>query len=97
MNTTSKFNVYPHVCVSITSPIYKKRRKSITIVIDYPDYAHNEFTGYFELSIFDVDFGDHTSKPEVLYFDTMREEWEDNDDWRHQEFRLERLKVEEEK
>lgn len=51
MITTTKYHVYPDVSVSITSPVYKKRRQSITIVIDYPDYAHNEFTGFFEVSV----------------------------------------------
>ena len=80
MIKTSKFHVYPDVSVSITSPIYKKRRKSITIVIDYPDYAHNEFTGFFEISVLDVD-EPPPETPKKLYFDTMREVWEDNNDW----------------
>ena len=92
MITTTKYHVYPDVSVSITSPVYKKRRKSITIVIDYPDSAHNEFTGFFEVSVLNVDEPPPES-PKVLYFDTMREIWEDNKDWLDEVFDLELLPV----
>jgi hypothetical protein len=81
MSKTTKFNVYPYVSVSTTDPVYKKDRASITIVIDYPDYHHNDFTGYFEINVLDVE--DFNEKGKSLYFDTMRAEWEDNDDWRN--------------
>ena len=93
MIATTKFHVYSDVSVSITSPVYKNRRKSITIVIDYPDYYHNEFTGFFEVSVLDVD-EPPPETPKVLYFDTMREVWEDNRDCLKEEFDFQLLPVE---
>ena len=76
---TQTFHVYPHVSVSISEPkwVENQNRKSITIVIDYPDYGENGFTGFFEVRAYDVDVDDVNEKPKVLYFDTMTAFWDD--------------------
>jgi hypothetical protein len=71
------FHVYPDVSVTVSEPKYveHKNRVSLTIEIDYTAYDDdNDFTGYFELRLFDVE--DH-GKPKILYFDTMTTIWDD--------------------
>ncbi len=75
--TKTKYNVYPNVSITITSPENIKKRKSVTIVIDYPDYHHHDFTGFFEVRAYDVDVENVDEKPKVLYFDTMTGCWAD--------------------
>lgn len=77
--TATKFKPYQHISVTTSPPVYKRRRKSITIVINYPDYYHNDFTGLFELKLLDVDEPDGETRS--LYYDTMREVWDVNLDW----------------
>lgn len=73
------FNTHEDISVTTYPSEYINDRKSITIVIDYPDYHYNEFTGIFELSILDVD--DPSGEAKSLYYDTMYGEWHDNKDW----------------
>lgn len=73
------FNTHEDISVTTYPSEYINDRKSITIVIDYPDYSYNEFTGIFELSILDVD--DPSGEAKSLYYDTMYGEWYDNKDW----------------
>jgi hypothetical protein len=76
---TQTFHVYPDVSVTMSEPKFleNQNRKSITIVIEYPDYAENVFTGFFEVRAYDVDVDDVNEKPKVLYFDTMTAFWDD--------------------
>ena len=73
---TQTFQVYPHVSVTISEPkfVENQNRQSLTILIEYPDYAVNEFSGFFEIRAYDVD---DLGKPKVLYFDTMTAFWDD--------------------
>lgn len=65
--------------VTISETKHVHDRKSITLVIDYPDYYHNEFTGFFEINILDIDY-DADEIGKTLYYDTMHELWDDNKD-----------------
>ncbi|MDP3778391.1 hypothetical protein [Methylotenera sp.] len=78
-NKLEKFNNYQDISVKTFSPEYINDQKSITIVINYPDFYENGFTGIFELRLLDVD--EPNPETQSLYYDTIREVWEDNLDW----------------
>jgi len=78
------FNIIPDVSITTYPPVYNDDRKSITIVIDYPtsfcecgdDYEI--CPGYFTLS---VEVDEINPKPKHLYYSTLREVWEDEQEF----------------